>query len=175
MRAYDRQAGGFCSSWHDLPDQTTAREARRSHPDILLFANGEVGIQVYNFWCSVHGCGVPCDLKKTQIFQSKLHISIIFFVLHKRPYNFLSSLLKAAAATVPPTVLWPLLTHLATQCCTMLLTEVISHFTQENEKNQGKTFTHWAILCLQGKHVVPGMRSLLQSDQRGKLTWGALF
>jgi hypothetical protein len=120
MRAYDRQAGGFCSSRHDLPDQTTAREARRSHPDILLFANGEVGIQVYNFWCSVHGCGVPCDLKKTQIFQSKLHISIIFFVLHKRPYNFLSSLLKAAAATFPPlcsdlcSLTWP---GNAVPCC----------------------------------------------------------
>lgn len=133
MRAYDRQAEGFCSSWHDLPDQTTAREARRSHPDILLFANGEVGIQVYNFWCSVHGCGVPCDLKKTQIFQSKLHISIIFFVLHKRPYNFLSSLLKASSSDFPSHCVLegPLLTRLATQCCTMLLTEVISHFTQE--------------------------------------------
>lgn len=58
-------ARGLCSSCHDLSDQAPAREALRPHPDILLLSNGEVGIQVYNFWRSVHGCGIPRDLKKT--------------------------------------------------------------------------------------------------------------
>ena len=33
------------------------------HPNVLLFADGEVRVQVHDLWRPIHGCGVPGDLK----------------------------------------------------------------------------------------------------------------
>lgn len=57
-----------------------------AHPDILLLTNGEVGIQVYNLWCPVHRCGVPCDLKekkkkKKMTISQKSYRQAVFLVL----------------------------------------------------------------------------------------------
>jgi hypothetical protein len=79
MRVQDRWGGSPLCTGPGSPAWAPPGEALRPYPDILLLADGEVRIQVYNFWCSVHGCSIPRDLK-IQMFRDQ--------VTHKQHFCF---------------------------------------------------------------------------------------
>lgn len=58
--------------------QLGAREAGQwgPHPDVLLLADGEVGVQVHDLWRPIHGRCVPRDLQRAQPVRGPLWLAL---------------------------------------------------------------------------------------------------